>query len=82
MTIIIYNIAYRTPRTVSRSYVGGCITLHSACCQGVVVLKDTYTSYQFGSQRKPLLFSQVIDFPSPAMPEVPASDSRQYSPGS
>jgi len=35
-----------------------------------------------GSQRQPSLSSQVITFPSPAIPDIPWSSSRQYSPGS
>src|SRR5581483_6063163 len=37
---------------------------------------------QLGSQRHPLLSSQVIDSPSPARPVDPWSEFRQYSPGS
>ena len=35
-----------------------------------------------GSQRQPSLSSQVIAFPSPAIPDAPWSAARQYSPGS
>jgi len=37
---------------------------------------------QEGSQRQPSLSSQMIGSPSPAIPETPWSESRQYSPGS
>ena len=37
---------------------------------------------QAGSQRKPLLFSQMMALPSPATPVIPASACGQNSPGS
>ena len=38
--------------------------------------------YYAGSQRQPLLFSQIMRSPSPATPDIPWSLLRQYSPGS
>ena len=37
---------------------------------------------QAGSQRQPFLYVQLIASPSPATPDMPWSDVRQYSPGS